>query len=147
MSRTKPPGVKVIRVTSARQIDLAALSRLFFTVGMRRRTASRMRTAIAASSDVYAAYRGDRLVGFGRLLSDGAYYGSIWDMAVEPDMQHTGIGAAILDELLRCARSRRLVMLGLFTATHNREFYERYGFKFHPDIRAMTHLPKSNDDE
>jgi ribosomal protein S18 acetylase RimI-like enzyme len=140
-------GVNVVRVTSADEIDVRALSGLLAAVGMRRRTNSRMRAAITASTDVYAAYMGDRLVGFGRLVSDATYYGGIWDMAVEPKLQHAGIGARILNHLLRSARSRGLVMVGLFTASHNKEFYERYGFKFHSDIHAMTCFLKPDDHE
>jgi len=147
MVRDEPPTVTVVRVESPKDIDLAALSRLFESVSMRARPADRMSATIAGSTDVYAAYDGKTLVGFGRMVSDSAFYGSIWDMAVEPSMQHHGIGAKILDELLRCAHAKGLVILGLFTASHNREFYERYGFEFHPDIHAMTsfmtNLPKS----
>jgi ribosomal protein S18 acetylase RimI-like enzyme len=135
--------VTVVRVASGDEIDLAALSRLFFSVGMRRRASSRMRAAINGSTDVFAAYFGEKLVGFGRLVSDATYYGGIWDMAVDPNMQHSGIGAKILRELLRCARTKKLVIVGLFTASHNKEFYERYGFEWRSDIHAMTHLPKS----
>jgi ribosomal protein S18 acetylase RimI-like enzyme len=143
MAREEPPDVKVVRVDSADDIDLVALSRLFESVHMRPRPPARMSAAIAGSSDVYAAYDGDRLVGFGRMVSDSVFYASIWDMAVEPSMQHRGIGAKIMDELLRCAHAKDLVMLGLFTTSYNKEFYERYGFEFHPDIHAMTHLPRT----
>ena len=143
MALDEPPTITVVRVEKAGDIDLVALSRLFEAVSMRPRAPDHMGAAIAGSSDVYAAYDGKTLVGFGRMVSDSVYYGSIWDMAVEPSMQHRGIGARILDELLRCAHAKGLVILGLFTASHNKEFYERYGFAFHPDIHAMTSLPKS----
>jgi ribosomal protein S18 acetylase RimI-like enzyme len=136
--------VNVARISSADEVDLVTLGRLFDKVGMRLRDPSDMRRAIAASTDVYAAYVAGRLVGFGRMISDAVYYGSIWDMAVEPDMQHAGIGSRILDELLKCASHRGLMIVGLVTASHNREFYERHGFEFHSDIHAMTRLPKSD---
>lgn len=142
MVRDERATVTVVRVESANDIDLDALSKLFESVNMRRRPPDRMSAAIAGSTDVYAAYDGTRLVGFGRMVSDSVFYGSIWDMAVDPSMQHRGIGARILDELLRRAHAKELVIFGLFTAAHNKEFYEKYGFEFHPDIHAMTRLPK-----
>ena len=145
MPRSKRDGVVITRIASAEDIDLAALSRLFASVDMRRRRASHMRAAIAGSSDVYAAYAGQTLVGFGRLISDLTYYGSIWDVAVSPDVQREGIGARILAKLLMCARRRRLVMVGLFTAMHNIEFYEGHGFQYHRRIHAMTRLLTSSD--
>jgi 6,7-dimethyl-8-ribityllumazine synthase len=134
--------VKLVRVNSAAEINLATLSGLLASVGMRRRSRARMQAAIATSSDVFAAYSGGDLVGFGRLVSDNAYYGAIWDLVVRPDLQDYGIGSEILSTLLRRARARRLVMVGLFTASHNKTFYERHGFEFHSGIRAMTRFPK-----
>jgi GNAT superfamily N-acetyltransferase len=96
MARDEPSSVTVVRVEQANDIDLAALSRLFESVSMRPRPADRMSAAIAGSTDVYAAYDGKTLVGFGRMVSDSVFYGSIWDMAVEPSMQHRGIGASAL---------------------------------------------------
>lgn len=134
--------VKIVRLNSAAEINLATLSGLLASVGMRRRSTARMQAAIAASTDVFAAYACGELVGFGRLVSDNAYYGAIWDLAVKPDLQDRGIGSEILSNLLRRARARRLVMVGLFTASHNKTFYERHGFAFHSDICAMTRFPK-----
>jgi ribosomal protein S18 acetylase RimI-like enzyme len=144
MNREHQFEVKVVRLEAPSEIDLEALSRLFASVGMRERVPSLMRAAIEASSDVYTAYAGNDLVGFGRLISDEVYYGSIWDVAVEPSLQNSGLGSRILDNLLMCCQNRGLVMVGLFTASHNKRFYERYGFEFHPDINAMTKLPKSD---
>jgi ribosomal protein S18 acetylase RimI-like enzyme len=72
------------------------------------------------------------------MISDHVYYGTIWDVAVRPDMQGTGIGSRIVALLLRRARRRKLYMIGLFTAAHNRSFYERMGFSFLDDVHAMT---------
>ncbi|PWU14924.1 MAG: hypothetical protein C5B49_12460 [Bdellovibrio sp.] len=119
-------------------VDLAALSALFESVGMRKRSPSAMRAALAGSSDVVVAYQAETLVGIGRLVSDRVYYGGIWDVAVRPDLQSKGIGSRILNELLVCAKARGLIMIGLFTAHHNRNFYEQFGFQFRPDIHAMT---------
>src|SRR5262249_34415837 len=107
--------VNVARISPADEIDLVTLCRLLDKVGMRPRDSSDMRKAIAASTDVYAAYVAGQLVGFGRLISDTVYYGSIWDMAVEPDMQHTGIGSKIFDEILESASMLGPLFVWLFT--------------------------------
>lgn len=142
MERKKRNAIRVARIKSHADVDLSALSHLLASVGMRRRVAVRMQTAINASTDVFAAHANGELVGFGRLVSDLVYYGTIWDLAVRPDMQNNGIGSDILLGLLGRARHHRLVMVGLFTAHHNRTFYERHGFRFHSNIFAMTRLTK-----
>ncbi|KLU90496.1 GNAT family N-acetyltransferase [Magnaporthiopsis poae ATCC 64411] len=42
----------------------------------------------------------DQVVGMGRIISDGGWYFHIADMAVLPDHQRRGLGAAIMRELL-----------------------------------------------
>ncbi len=91
-----------------------------------------------ASSDIVVALRGSHVVGFGRMISDEMYYGSIWDVAVTPKLQSRGIGTQVIERLMDRARTHRLYMLGLFTEDKNREFYEGLGFTFHEDVYAMT---------
>jgi ribosomal protein S18 acetylase RimI-like enzyme len=125
-------------VLNPQELDFKAISRLMAVVGMRERKPSQMRRAVIASSDVVVAYFGDELVGFGRMISDQTYYGTIWDVAVTPELQGRRIGSRIIEKLLQRARTRKLTMVGLFTASHNRDFYERTGFTYLDDIHAMT---------
>jgi GNAT superfamily N-acetyltransferase len=120
------------------KIDPQAVSDLLASRGMRARSAQEMRQALAGSSDVVAAYDGTVLVGFGRLISDGVWYGSIWDVAVRAGHEGRGIGTRIVNELLSCARRRGLYMVGLFAAPRHRAFYERLGFVYLQEAQAMT---------
>jgi len=97
-----------------------------------------MRRAITASSDIAVAYLGDELVGFGRMISDLTYYGTIWDVAVREDLQGLGIGNQIMKLLLSKAKKSRLYMVGLVTSSDNKTFYEQLGFEFLEDVHAMT---------
>ena len=131
-----PVGIRL--AVNPADVDLAAISDLLASVGMRRREKSELARAVAASSDVVVALRGERVVGFGRMISDETYYGSLWDVAVVPELQGRRIGTQIMERLLERARERKLYMVGLFTGTMNRSFYERLGFTFHDDVFAMT---------
>ncbi|MCG8461116.1 MAG: GNAT family N-acetyltransferase [Holophagales bacterium] len=131
-----PAGLRL--AVNPGHVDLEAVSELLESVGMRRRAVGDLERALAASSDFVVVLRGDRVVGFGRLISDQTYYGSVWDVAVTPELQKQGIGRQIMERLLDRARDRELYMLGLFTGTINRRFYERLGFTFHDDVFAMT---------
>lgn len=72
------------------------------------------------------ARRGGEVVGFGRLLDDGALYASIWDMLVTPTLQRRGIGDEILTRLIAHAETRSLTVLVATAA--GRPLYERHGF-------------------
>lgn len=135
--------IRVVKVTTLGRAELAAASKLLAAVGMRRREVGALRKAIANSDAVVVARDGDELVGFGRLISDGVYYGSLWDIAVAPDRQGRGIGRLLVERLLSIAKTRRYYMTGLFTASHNFEFYEKHGFAVVRDVHAMTRPSRS----
>ncbi|MCU1692168.1 MAG: acetyltransferase [Frankiales bacterium] len=80
---------------------------------------------------LHAAARLDGvLVGTGRLLAPGAAGPSatIGRMAVAPARQGTGVGAAVLDLLVRLARERGWPDVELHAQTHALGFYSRVGF-------------------
>lgn len=132
-------GVRIRLVDRLNVSDLREVSQLLDVVGMRAREPRSMRRAIASSVAIAVARFGnDRIVGFGRLIGDGVYYGSLWDVATHPSRQGEGIGSAIVERLLRVAREQKLEMVGLFTAMHNRAFYERLGFHMLDGTLPMT---------
>jgi len=65
---------------------------------------TRLWTMFEKSSLVLTAWKGTRLVGIARVLSDGVMYSFICDLAVEPDVQGLGIGKRLIRSVLdRCA--------------------------------------------
>jgi predicted GNAT family N-acyltransferase len=64
------------------------------------------------------------VIGTGRLLPDG----HIGRMAVRRDWRRRGVGGAILEYLIDCARRRGDRTLQLNAQTHAIAFYERHGF-------------------
>jgi len=125
-------------VRNPKELDLEQLSRLLESAGMRSRDRKRMSRAIDGSTEVIAVFLvSGGLIGFGRLISDGSYYGTIWDVAVDPDYQKSGIGTAVVTALLNTSRRLGLYMVGLFTALHNEQFYKNLGFIILDDIHPM----------
>lgn len=109
---------------------------LFETTGWNReyQTSRDEFAAILANSWlVISAYDGERLVGVGRVISDGALHAMIYDMIVHPDYQRQGIGGEILKRLLERCQQAKLRDIQLFCARGKREFYEKYGFTARPD--------------
>jgi GNAT superfamily N-acetyltransferase len=80
-----------------------------------------------------AAYDGDQLVGFGRVVSDLVLHAMIYDMIVAPAYQGCGIGSEILDRLVDKCLQVGIRDIQLFCARGKRLFYERRGFMARTD--------------
>jgi ribosomal protein S18 acetylase RimI-like enzyme len=136
-----PAGWRLRRVRHVSGSLLRELSDLLKLVGMRARRPKELSRAIQSSDLSIVAFDGRRLVGFGRLISDRSYYGTLWDIAVHPSYHRRGLGSAIVERLLVKARDRKLVMVGLFTSAANFAFYRQLKFKVLNDIHPMTASP------
>ena len=88
--------------------------------------------AISNSWYVLYAYHKDKLVGFGRIVSDGVLYALICDLIVKPTYQGRGIGTALLNKLIDRCRSQHMRVLWLFSAKGKSSFYKSFGFVERP---------------
>lgn len=97
-----------------------------------RETATKTLDAGIASTTVYA---GDNVAGFGRVIGDGAIYFYVQDLIVNPQYRGSGLGTAIMKQLI--GRVREIAMpgasLGLMSAINKEEFYEQLGFISRPN--------------
>jgi len=92
----------------------------------------KMSEALAGSWYIVCAYDGDRLVGSGRVVSDGAHQALICDLIVLPEYQGKGIGSEILTRLLKKCREHDITMVSLFAAQGKGGYYKRFGFEERP---------------
>ncbi len=74
-----------------------------------------------------------RLIGVGRLISDGVLHAFVTEMIVAEGARGAGVGGQILDRLVEEARRRGVHDIQLFAASGRAEFYERHGFVRRPD--------------
>ena len=95
-------------------------------------TPSELSSIIHGSSDYVTARHGAELVGFGRLLSDGATIAYINYMAVTPKFQNQGIGQQVLKLLVEAAGAVHSIFLYTNTAD---SLYLRNGF--HPSEKRL----------
>jgi GNAT superfamily N-acetyltransferase len=79
-----------------------------------------------------SVYNDEKLIGIGRLVSDGALYAFVCDMIVLPAYQKKGIGTAILKILKEQCLKSGIQRVWLFAATGRAEFYTRNGFEIRP---------------
>lgn len=76
-----------------------------------------------------AAYEGDRLVSFGRIVTDGLLHAMVYDLITDPDYQGRGIGGEVLRRLVAKCREAGIREIQLFSAAGKREFYQKRGFR------------------
>lgn len=89
--------------------------------------------ALDASWHCVCAFDGDRLVGMGRTLSDGALHALIVEVIVEPGWQGRGVGRGIVERLVQRCRDAGIDQIQLFCAEGKRGFYESLGFAARPN--------------
>jgi GNAT superfamily N-acetyltransferase len=77
------------------------------------------------------AVEGDRVVGAGLALGDGASFSYLRDIMVLPEWQGRRVGSRIVQALLAIIRRTTSdgMMVTLITGRHLAEFYEQFGFR------------------
>lgn len=82
--------------------------------------------------NVSAKY-GDRLIGMGRMVGDGAMYWYLQEIIVLPEYQKQGVGTKIVNHLVDYAVSHsttgKLTTIGGVSAKGKEEFYRKLGFE------------------
>lgn len=105
-------------------------------VGWRTLLKEQAAQALQNSLYVVGAYDGNRLVGMGRLVGDGAVICYVQDLIVVPEYQKKQIGSMVLDNLIAYVEGMRQsgsqMMLCLMCAKGREPFYERHGFLARP---------------
>ncbi|WP_445486819.1 GNAT family N-acetyltransferase [Niallia sp. 03133] len=84
--------------------------------------------AICNSWYSISIYHHKKLVGFGRIVSDGIYQTFICDVMVHPDYQNQGIGRKVMEILLGKCNEEGIKWVQLFSAKGKQEFYKKLGF-------------------
>lgn len=74
----------------------------------------------------------NRAIGMGRVISANSFEASIFDVAVEPELQGQGIGGQIMNQIMNYLEAsldkNQLMMVNLLAAQGKEGFYRKYGF-------------------
>jgi len=107
-------------------VDRKAVSETLKRVGMAYDEPDVHRRAFEASHTTVFVYHADRLIGFGRAISDDVYQAAIYDCAVLPEFQGQGIGTTIMNNILpRISHCNVL----LYASPGKEGFYQTHGFR------------------
>lgn len=95
-------------------------------------TTAELHAALGRSWFLLTAYGEGRLVGTGRVVSDGVLHALIVDVIVLPECQGRGVGTSIMARLIERCRAARIRDVQLFCARGKAPFYRRLGFVDRP---------------
>lgn len=85
---------------------------------------------LANASLMLTAWRGERLVGIARTLTDFSYVAYLADLAVDAEVQKQGIGKRLVEETRQ--RLGPECMIVLLAAPKANDYYAKLGFEHHP---------------
>jgi ribosomal protein S18 acetylase RimI-like enzyme len=89
-----------------------------------------------------SAYDDEKLVGFGRVVTDFVLHARIFDMIILPGYQGQGIGTMILEKLVKKCKDHGIRDIQLFCAKGKRGFYEKNGFEIRAEDAPGMQLRK-----
>lgn len=118
----------MITFSERKDVDPAQLLRLYAQAPWAGgRSHEGIREMLAQTDLALSAWDGERLVGFGRVLTDYVYRASIWDVIVDEAYQGQDIGTEIMQRILHHPSLKRVELFWLCTRD-KQAFYEKLGF-------------------
>lgn len=107
-------------------IDWTAVAGILASVGMTFYEPQEHEWLFRHSQVTVFVFDGDRLIGFGRALTDGGRQAAIYDIAVEPAWQGRGVGDMIMRNILSRIEGCNVL---LYANPGRESFYQRFGFR------------------
>lgn len=107
-------------------INWEAVRDILKSVGMGHYAPEVHRKAFEASHTTVFVYDAEKLVGFGRAISDGAYQSAVYDCAVVEAYQGQGLGRLIMEHIMARLPDGNII---LYASPGKEGFYKKYGFR------------------
>ena len=107
-------------------IDWVDLCEIVKRAPLGTREPNKLKRAAENSHTVCSAHADEKMIGFGRAISDGQYQSAIYDIVVLPEFQSQGIGTSIMEALLDVLSKSAPVLI--FVAPGRQGFYRKLGF-------------------
>lgn len=107
-------------------IDWSRVASLLNEVGMSSTTPEIHKISFDKSYSVLFVFHEDKMIGMGRVISDGVRQSAIYDIAVDPVYQGYGIGKEIISRLMAETPDCNFI---LYASPGKEDFYRRLGFR------------------
>ncbi len=122
--------------SDSKTFDLIELEQLLQAVGWGRRPLRRVKRALDNSLLKVGLWQHDpkfpRLIGFARCTGDGFIDATIWDVAIYPVYQGSGLGKQLMSYLMRRLKQEGIKRVTLFADSDVITFYKRQGWILEP---------------
>ena len=122
--------------SDSKAFDLIELEQLLQAVGWGRRPLRRVKRALDNSLLKVGLWQHDpkfpRLIGFARCTGDGIIDATIWDVAISPVYQGSGLGKQLMSYLMRILKKEGIQRVTLFADADVIAFYRRQGWTLEP---------------
>jgi len=126
--KTKGAGAMKISLSSSiENIEWSRMKDIYHSVGWKNHDEEKIKKVFQSSNVVAIAYDENKIVGFGRALSDGVFNAAIYDVVIDEQYQNKGIGQKIIENLL--APLNDISCVHLVSTAGNEEFYKKAGFR------------------
>jgi ribosomal protein S18 acetylase RimI-like enzyme len=107
-------------------VDWDELSRLYERAPLGKKNPETLQTAFQNSRYALFAWDSGKLIGAGRVLSDGVDCAYICDVALLPEYQGAGLGKTLVQQLLDLLKNHQKIIL--YAAPGKEPFYRKLGF-------------------
>lgn len=121
---------KMVSYTAEHPEDFSSVLKLYESLGWNSLNLStgELEKMCRQSWQVIYAYDRNRLVGMGRIISDGVITGVICGVGVDPAYQSSGIGKEIMKRLTEYCEEKRVIPQLMCVETLE-PYYEKLGFE------------------
>ncbi|MED4835279.1 GNAT family N-acetyltransferase [Priestia megaterium] len=131
--------MKVSFSNSIENVEWSRMKEIYRSVGWKNHDEEKVKKVFQSSNVVAVAYDENKIVGFGRALSDGVFNAAIYDVVVDKHYQNQGIGQQIIENLL--AQLNDISCVHLVSTAGNEEFYRKAGFRKMKTVMARYLKP------
>ena len=131
-------GIDVRVQQDCYNIDWTAVSTLLKLGGMAYHEPEVHKKAFQNSFSVVFLFDKDRLIGFGRVISDGAYQAAVYDVVVAEEYRKKGLGKLIMGRVLEKVKHCNVM---LYASPGREPFYAKLGFRLMKTAMAKYLLP------
>lgn len=114
-------------IHSIDNVNWEEMREVYQSVGWNKHTIHIIQKVFQTSNVITIATVNNRIIGFGRAISDEVFNAAIYDIIVHKDFQKLGIAKQIINDLL--LRLKHVSCVHLISTTGNVEFYQKLGFK------------------
>ena len=87
-----------------------------------------LKNCLANSDVIISLWSNNKILGFGRALTDGTYRSVLWDIVIDHNYQGKGYGKLIVNSLLKSNKIKQSEKIYLMT-TNQKDFYYQLDFE------------------